>query len=85
MYIYLFTMSTKCITITTEAYERLKARKDSKESFSEVINKLTGKSSFFDLIGILSEKEAEELESNIKNLRKRLNKEFEKRLKKYDL
>lgn len=85
IYIYLLFISTKCITITNEAYERLKSLKSTKESFSDVVNKLTKKSSFYDLIGVLSNGEAKELRENIKELRKRMNKDMGKRLKKYDI
>jgi len=34
-------MATKTISITEKAYERLKAYKKRKESFSDVINKIT--------------------------------------------
>lgn len=74
-------MSTKCITITSEAYERLAALKDKKESFSDVINKITNKRSLFELAGLLSDKAADELEKNIKELRKRMRKEIEKTAK----
>lgn len=65
-------MATKTITITTEAYERLAALKGEKDSFSDTINKLTKKTSLFDLVGILSKEGADELKSNIKRLRKRM-------------
>ncbi|MBI4155566.1 antitoxin VapB family protein [Candidatus Woesearchaeota archaeon] len=68
-------MTTKCITITSEAYERLSMLKAPYESFSEVITKLTKKYSFFDLIGLLSNKEAEEMREHVADLRKRLRKE----------
>ncbi len=71
-------MATKSITITNEAYEKLAMFKESKESFSDVINKLTSKYSLLSLVGVLSKKDADELESNIKDVRKnfreRLNK-----------
>lgn len=35
-------MGTKSLTITDEAYERLKERKREGESFTDVINRLTG-------------------------------------------
>ena len=74
-------MSTKCITITSEAYERLAALKEKKESFSDVIDKITNKRSLFELAGLLSDKEADKLETDIKELRKRMRKEIEKSAK----
>ncbi len=63
-------MATKTISITEEAYERLAARKKEKESFSDVINKLTTKRSLLDFAGLLSETEARDLEKNILDGRK---------------
>ena len=51
----------KTLTVTRDAYERLALRKENGESFSDVINKLTGKASLFDLVGILTEDEASKL------------------------
>ncbi len=59
-------MATKCVTITNEAYERLASFKEGKESFSDVINKLTKGHSLLDIVGILSHKEANELRSFVK-------------------
>ncbi|MBI2134153.1 antitoxin VapB family protein [Candidatus Woesearchaeota archaeon] len=67
-------MPTRSITITDEAYQRLASFKENKESFSDVINKLTRKSSLMELAGILSPKEANELEDNIKEIRKSIRK-----------
>ncbi len=61
----------KTLTVTDEAYERLASRKEPGESFTTVINKLTGKTSLFDIVGVLSNKEAEELRENIKERRKK--------------
>ncbi len=72
MYMYLPAMSTKCITITNDAYERLAVFKEPSESFSEVIVKLTRHDSMLELVGVLSNKEAGELKSNVKELRKRM-------------
>ena len=71
-------MGTKTITATNEAYDRLTAFKESKESFSDVINKITMRYSILDLVGVLSKDEADELKNNIKGLRKRLRKEIDK-------
>lgn len=71
-------MATKTITITTGAYEKLSLLKESSESFSDVINKLTGKSSLLNIVGILSKKEATELKESVSELRGRLREEVNK-------
>ncbi len=63
-------MATKTISITEEAYERLKMMKEKKESFTDVINRMTGKRSIMEFAGILSEEEGEKLEKYIKERRK---------------
>ncbi len=65
-------MATKSLTITNDAYERLAALKESKESFSDVITKLTRKNSLLDLVGLLSAGEGDELKKHIRELRKRM-------------
>jgi len=62
-------MPTRTISITEEAYERLKVRKEKNESFTDVINRVTGKRSLLELAGILSEEEADKLEKHIKERR----------------
>ena len=71
-------MAAKTISITEEAYERLASKKKEKESFSDVINRITNKVDIMSIAGILTEKEAEKLEENIKDLRKGYNKHLEK-------
>lgn len=64
-------MATKTLTITEDAYERLAMMKEETESFSEVISRITGKVSLLSVAGLLTEKEADELEKKITKLRSR--------------
>lgn len=69
-------MATK--NITNKAYERLAVFKEPSESFSDVINnKLMKRDSLLDLVGVLSPKEAEELEASINESRKRMRKRMD--------
>ena len=63
-------MATKTISITEEAYERLKMQKAPKESFTDVINRVTGKKDIMQFAGILSNEEGGKLEQYIKDRRK---------------
>ena len=49
-------MATKTITISLDAYERLKAKKSSNDSFTDIILKLTRKTNTFDCIRSLKPK-----------------------------
>ena len=73
-------MATKTISITEEAYERLSAKKHEKESFSEVITRITNKINILDFAGILDKNESEVLSKDIVGLRK-LSKNRLKRIK----
>ncbi len=63
-------MSPTTITISEEAYRRLKSRKKESESFSDVIIRLTEKRPLSELTDVLSEEEAENLEERIKKNRR---------------
>lgn len=56
-------MATKTITITLDAYKRLRAKKTSNESFTDIILKLTRRKNTLDYIRSL--KPASELADNI--------------------
>lgn len=62
-------MATKTISITEEAYERLACKKSEKESFSDAIMKLTGKSSLLDIAGILTKEESKSLRKHVEERR----------------
>ncbi len=47
-------MATKNISITEDAYMRLATRRKGKESFSDIINRLTGKEDLLQYAGVLS-------------------------------
>ena len=65
-------MATKTITITEEAYRRLRQSKSGEESFSEIITRITGNAGqLLKFAGMLTEKDAEKLEARIKENRKR--------------
>jgi len=70
-YVRVLIMASKTITISEEAYDRLKSKKEDNESFTDVINKLTRERSLMEIAGILSEDEADELEENIKERRRK--------------
>ena len=60
------------------------AMKGPKESFTDVINRLAGKKSVLDLVGLLKPKEGAELRSNIQDIRARSRKraaETERRIR----
>lgn len=60
---YTDNMATKTITISLDAYERLKAKKTSNDSFTDIILKLTRKRNTLDYIRSLKPKT--ELTDNI--------------------
>jgi len=52
-------MGVKTITITEEAYRRLKSRKAGEESFSDVVLRLTKRRPLSDFVGILRPESAD--------------------------
>jgi predicted CopG family antitoxin len=77
-------MATKTISITEDAYKRLACLKKNNESFSMVIERITGKKKISDFCGILSKESAEEYEKAIKKNREERNQLHKKRIKVID-
>ena len=69
-------MVFKTITLSEEAYKRLKERKKGNESFSDVIIRLTSNSSLRDFVGIVDDTLLDELEKNIEKMRTNRSKQF---------
>jgi predicted CopG family antitoxin len=69
VYVYTY-MATKTLSITEEAYQRLKAWKGPHESFSDVILRLTGRRPLSDYAGILSPSSARALREAIAEARR---------------
>ena len=69
---------SKTLTVSEDAYERLASRKADGESFSDVIKKLTGKSTLSDLVGAMTETEAEEVSKHINERRRDMRNRIEK-------
>ena len=58
-------MGSKNISISDEAYSRLKKFKENNESFTDVINRLTNKATLLDLRGVLSDEESDSIIKSI--------------------
>lgn len=63
-------LGTKNISISDEAYSRLATQKRENESFTDVINRITGKRSILELRGLLTKKEAKEMIDDIHEVRR---------------
>ena len=71
-------MATKTISITEEAYERLASNRKNKESFSEIIERITNKADILDYAGALTDLEASSMEKRINESRKESRSRMEK-------
>ena len=75
-------MATKNISITEEAYVRLASLRQGKESFSEIINRVTNKRRLLNFAGVLSRESADRIEEHVGKCRAELDKERTRRRKK---
>jgi predicted CopG family antitoxin len=65
-------MGTRTINLSDAAYARLHALKKEGESFSDVVNRVTGKYALLDLVGILDDTEAEALRASTRDFGRRM-------------
>ena len=69
MHVYKY-MATKTISITREAYDRLRARKGRGESFTDVILRLTEREPLADYAGMLSKSSVKAIRDAIDEARR---------------
>ena len=69
VYVYVY-MATKTISITRQAYDRLKARKGPQESFSDVILRLTEHKPLAEYAGMLSKSSVRAIRGAIEEARR---------------
>ena len=72
-------MATKTINLTDGAYARLHALKREGESFSDVVNRITGKFGLVDIVGIIGEAEAEAMREAKASISRRMRRGINKR------
>jgi predicted CopG family antitoxin len=58
-------MPSRAINITEDAYDLLAALKADGESFTDVVKRLAGERSLFDIVGVLDEEQARRLEARV--------------------
>lgn len=72
------------VRLTEEAYRRLKRRKEPGESFSDTVERLAGERSLLDLVGILSDEEAEAMRDAIEERDRRSRERLDELAEKMD-
>lgn len=72
-------VSTKTISITLDAYRRLQRLKQGDESFSEVIQRLTGRGDLLAFAGSISPEFADELATRSAEFRRRFERDARSR------
>ncbi|HET6404738.1 MAG TPA: antitoxin VapB family protein [Candidatus Thermoplasmatota archaeon] len=64
-------MPARTVNLSEEAYALLASLKQPRESFSDVVRRLAGERSLFDLVGVLDEAQAKKLEERVRAGRER--------------
>ena len=74
-------MPSRVINITEEAYALLASLKGEGESFTDVVKRLAGERSLYEVVGILDEAQARKLEARIEEGRERSRRRRTKQLR----
>lgn len=72
-------MATKTISLSEDAYERLRQLKRPGESFSDVVQRLTGRENIQRFVGAIGEEMADDLRGTARDLRERLDRDARQR------
>lgn len=64
-------MGSRTISVSDEAYARLKALKKPGESFSDTINRLTSRKRLSEIAGVLNDEDVEVIERAVASVRTR--------------
>lgn len=64
-------MPSRTVNLSNEAYELLASRKADRESFSDVVKRLAGERSLFEIVGVLDEAQARRLHERVEAGRER--------------
>ncbi len=65
----MISIASRTINVSTEAYSRLASLKNDGESFTDVINRLTGKHRILDLVGMWDDETGKEIKKHVDELR----------------
>lgn len=64
-------MPARTVNLNDEAYEILASLKKERESFSDVVKRIAGERSLFDIVGVLDPEQAKRLDDRIRAGRER--------------
>lgn len=64
-------MPSRTVNLSDEAYDLLASLKQDRESFSDVVKRIAGERSLYDVVGALDEDQARKLETRIQDGRER--------------
>ncbi len=69
------------MNLTDEAYELLASQKQDRESFTDVVKRLAGEETLYDIVGVLDETQAQKLATRIEDGRDRARRRRQRQLR----